>query len=442
MRCTKRTAFQQFFRLIRRRPFMLPALLATTAISMQTGCTALPQPPRTIHAHVVALEQPIVYNRFGSLNPYGMIYALKQDVVNKADGRAMNDQSRPGQVRLGDGKRPRPLVLRVNPGDRLIVHFSNMLSPEQPDLSSQPWPAPYTNLNETELPGTAEAEPPSPPVVGAAAVRGCGSESASMVPRNPVDRRNDWPRTRCAGITISGLTPSGNGFDPAVTGLAGIAPGQTYTYQWNIPVSAETSTHLFFSDAAPAGGEGDGGSLVHGLFGALHVEPRNSRWYRSETTPADLALAREQRSRSAFLNYEAVRQDGRPILNMLRQFSPTEYELTYGNLNAIIVDNGQETPAFREFTAIFHDELKTFYRDEFTALETEFALAGVRDGFGINYGASGMGTILLANRLGIGPAKRCVECATKNSFSNPGPTATRRCWSSMRMILPTCTIPT
>lgn len=416
MRCTRRTAFQQFFRRIRRRPFIVPALLATMAISMQTGCTALPQPPRTIHAHVIALEQPIVYNRFGSLNPYGMIYALKQDVVNKADGRAMNDQSRPGQVRLGDGKRPRPLVLRVNPGDRLIVHFSNMLSPEQPDLSSQPWPAPYTNLNETELPGTAEAEPPSPPVVGAAAVRGCGSESASMVPRNPVDRRNDWPRTRCAGITISGLTPSGNGFDPAVTGLAGIAPGQTYTYQWNIPVSAETSTHLFFSDAAPAGGEGDGGSLVHGLFGALHVEPRNSRWYRSETTPADLALAREQRSGSAFLNYEAVRQDGRPILNMLRQFSPTEYELMYGNLNAIIVDNGQETPAFREFTAIFHDELKTFYRDEFTALETEFALAGVRDGFGINYGASGMGTILLANRLGIGPAKRCVECAYEEFF--------------------------
>ena len=76
------------------------------------------------------------------MNPYGMVYALKHDVVNKADGLPMDEHSRPGQVRLADGKRPRPLVLRASPGDRLIVHFSNMLSPEQPDLSSTHWPMP------------------------------------------------------------------------------------------------------------------------------------------------------------------------------------------------------------------------------------------------------------------------------------------------------------
>lgn len=399
------------------RTFVLSVLLTATALYAQTGCTALPQPPRTIHAHVVALEQPIVYNRFGSMNPYGMVYALKHDVVNKADGLPMNEHSRPGQVRLADGKRPRPLVLRANPGDRLVVHFSNMLSPEQPDLSSTHWPAPYTNLNEEETPDADEPESPAPSIVGNAARQGCGSEQAVKPAPTPVDRRTDWPRTRCATITISGLTPAGNGFDPAVTGLGGIPPGHTFTYQWNIPGTAEPSTHLFFSNAAPAGGEGDGGSLVHGLFGALHVEPRNSRWYRSETTPADLALARTQHRDSAFLSYEAVRQDGTPILNMVKQQGPTDYELVYGNLNAIIVDHKlPESPAFREFTAIFHDELKTFYRDEFTALETEFTLSGVRDGFGINYGASGMGTILLANRLGMGPAKRCVECAYEEFF--------------------------
>ncbi len=377
--------------------------------------------PRTIHADVVALDQRLVYNRFGSMNPYGMIYALKRDVVNASDGTSMNERSKPGEVRLRDGKRPRPLVLRVAPGDHLIVHFTNMLSPKQPDLSSRHWPPPYTNLNKRELeplPGEGEeAELPGSPVVGEAATNGCGSEQAVGNPPNPADRRNDWPRTRCASITVSGLTSSGNTFDPSVTGIAGIAPGQSITYQWDIDPSAKPSTHLFLSNAAPAGGEGDGGSLVHGLFGALHVEPKGSEWYRSQATKEEYDVVKAERQGSAVLNYEAVRLDGTPILNMLQSRGPHEFDLVHGDLNAIVVDHKlPESPAFREFTAVFHDELKTFYRDEFTELEQSFTLAGVRDGFGINYGASGMGTILLANRKGIGPAKNCIECAYEEFF--------------------------
>jgi len=36
---------------------------------------------RTIKANVVALDQVIMYNRLGTVNPGGMIYALKKDVV-------------------------------------------------------------------------------------------------------------------------------------------------------------------------------------------------------------------------------------------------------------------------------------------------------------------------------------------------------------------------
>lgn len=383
------------------------------------GCISLHQTPRTIHADVVALEQEIVYNRFGSRNPYGMLYALKRDVVN-TDGSPMNDQSKPGQVRLRDGKRPRPLVLRVAPGDHLVVHFTNMLSPEQPDLSSTTWPAPYTNLNEEKLeplPGEPEeGEASESPIAGEAATQGCGAELASGRPPNPADRRNDWPRTRCASITISGLTSEGNAFDPTTTGIAGIPPGQSITYRWDIAPAAKPSTHLFFSNSAPAGGEGDGGSLVHGLFGALHVEPARSRWYRSQTTHGEYKELHAQRQGAAVLNYEAE-TDGTPILNILRQRGPRDFDIVHGDLNAIIVDNKlPESPAFREFTAVFHDELKTFYRDEFTELEQSFTLAGVRDGFGINYGASGMGTILLGNRKGIGPAKNCIECAYEEFF--------------------------
>ncbi|MGE0642250.1 MAG: copper oxidase [Nitrospira sp.] len=396
--------------------------LGIAALVGVTSCVHLhpSSTPRTIHAEVVALDQQLVYNRFGSMNPYGMIFALKRDVVNRSDRKPMDDRSKPGEVQLRDGKRPRPLVLRVAPGDRLVVHFTNMLSPEQPDLSSKTWAPPYTNLNLQELPplpGEVEEEEPGPSVTGEAASEGCGSDQASGHPPNPADRRNDWPRTRCASITVSGLTSTGNTFDPTTTGIAGIAPGRSITYTWEIPWSKTPSTHLFFSNAAPAGGEGDGGSLVHGLFGALHVEPKGSQWYRSQTTREEYAEVRAQRQGSALLNYEALDAKGIPILNVLRERGPQEFDLVHGDLNAIVVDHkSTESPAFREFTAVFHDELKTFYRDEFIELEQSFTLAGVRDGFGINYGASGMGSILLANRKGIGPAKDCVECAYEEFF--------------------------
>ena len=93
--------------------------------------------------------------------------------------------------------------------------------------------------------------------------------------------------------------------------------------------------------------------------------------------------------------------------------------------------------AHREFTVIFHDELKTVFQKQFSILSPEQftkdltpgsdpekdklqsyskQLAGARDGFAINYGASGMGTILLANRLKVGPAKDCVDCLYEEFF--------------------------
>ncbi len=72
---------------------------------------------------------------------------------------------------------------------------------------------------------------------------------------------------------------------------------------------------------------------------------------------------------------------------------------------------------------VFHDELKTRYAKPFQALDTgdeknplRLQVAGIRDGFGINYGASGLGAILIANRSGMGPAKDCPECFYEEFF--------------------------
>lgn len=77
-----------------------------------------------ITADVVALDQVFYYNRLGAMNPAGMIYALKRDVV-----AITGIQPFPGNAMLRPGKRPRPLVLRVNEGDCLTINFTNWLSP-------------------------------------------------------------------------------------------------------------------------------------------------------------------------------------------------------------------------------------------------------------------------------------------------------------------------
>jgi hypothetical protein len=388
-----------------KRIFFLPIILLTACISFgkQTEEQA-----RIIHADVVALNQNIIYNRFGSHNPYGMIYALKSDVVS-TDGSA---NLAPGKVRLRSDKRPRPLVLRVNEGDILEVNFTNLLNP---------------SINPAGTDTKAGAEPHA--AVDPDKVREF-DQGNPCVPINGVENgkpvANDLnsPRSRCASMAVSGLptveegTPGNNG----THGNPPVPPGQTVTYRWK---AGKVGTFLFSSLSAPSGGQGDGGSLVLGLFGAVNVEPKGSDWYRSAVKESDMKLVRDQAIAPALLNYEAKYQDGKPVLNMLQKIDDNHYQLIYSLLDAVIVVKNS-LRAHREFSVVFHDELKTVYQKEFAILSPEQAgkalepysnqLAGIRDGFAINYGASGLGTMLLANRLKMGPARNCVDCMYEEFF--------------------------
>ena len=130
-------------------------------------------------------------------------------------------------------------------------------------------------------------------------------------------------------------------------------------------------------------------------------------------------------------NYNVKDTFGQPVLNLLRPVTNAAGDTSkflrifHNDLNAIIWRTEQldadgkvtkENVSFREFSVFFHDELKTFYTRNFTELQKFDQLAGVRDGFGINYGASGMGAMLLANRKGIGPAADCMECLYEEFF--------------------------
>ncbi len=52
---------------------------------------------------------------------------LRRDVRSIADTKSKDLKA--GEVRLRDGKRFRPIVLRVNEGDCLVINFTNLLAP-------------------------------------------------------------------------------------------------------------------------------------------------------------------------------------------------------------------------------------------------------------------------------------------------------------------------
>ena len=93
--------------------------------------TAAPTCQRQLTANVVALDQVFFYNRLGAVNPGGMIYALRRDVVDVATGKteAQGGVLSAGHVALRPDKRPRPLILRMNIRDCLTISFQNLLNP-------------------------------------------------------------------------------------------------------------------------------------------------------------------------------------------------------------------------------------------------------------------------------------------------------------------------
>ena len=104
-------------------------LLVMTVGAQAQEATGVIGPPipancaRMIKADVVALDQAIVYNRLGTVNPNGMIYALCRDIVAIDPLKGLSA----GNVRFCADKRPRPLVLRMNIGDCLKINFTNLL---------------------------------------------------------------------------------------------------------------------------------------------------------------------------------------------------------------------------------------------------------------------------------------------------------------------------
>jgi len=356
-------------------PALFLALLGNAMPEIARAATTGDTQPRVFHAEVVAFDQPMMINRLGTTRPESMMYALRGDVVAIDPTRDIG----PGNVQLRPGKRPRPLVLRVDLHDRLRIDFWNWLTPT---IAS---------------------------------------------PEQPV--------TRAASIHVTGLEPvtdiTDDGYDAGANPDGQVPPGGHRTY--TLYADAE-GTFLLYSPAGDFNGFNQTQQML-GLFGAVTVEPAGAEWYRSQITHADYLAS----AKGDTIDYDARYRDGpakgSPVLRMTDGVEIIDSDLTalitgpnHGRfakgsrptMNPTLLPD-REAP-FREVTALYsesQDLIQAF--PDYSVTDTNLAIGGGGDGFAINYGSSGIVNEILANRLQIGPSAKCPECKFEEFFLSSWP---------------------
>jgi hypothetical protein len=214
---------------------------------------------RAIHANVVAIDQPYVINRLGASQPEGMIFVLKSDLVPKDKTKELSYDN----FKLRDGKRPRPLVLRMNVGDLLEIHFENWLLSLDPQFPPPPDQKVVADLAQKK---------PFQQWTRYTGIHVNGLELVPQTTGGPDDIKSDgsW-----VGANTSGLLP------PRST--AKTPETQSITYRL---YARSTGTFLLTTGAD---------TTVHqldaGLFGAVNVQPQGAEWYRSQTTRCEMQAA-------------------------------------------------------------------------------------------------------------------------------------------------------
>ncbi len=415
-------------------------MLGINTQALAVECT----PANTVVANVVALDQPLMFNRLGAQNVNGMIYALQRDVVavdpvtrELLPGAIPGDigSFTPGNVTLRPDKRPRPLTLRVPAGDCLQVNLSNMLAPVANPFNAA---EPLLNIND-----------------------------------QPADRHVSF---HSQGLElVDGIADDGSFTGRNESSL--VLPGNSHSYMLYAP---KEGTFLAVSYGATLGGDGAGGTIASGLWGVVTVQPPGAAIYRSQVTEEELRLASldlnpasgscgqpaisvssghpiidyEARYPSANCNngtdlgaavWNAEGKAGRPIINMIDTLANNEF--VHNDINAVVAygggdyqldgnghfpaatypleSQGQRNPTvptrlepFREFMVAFHDEIGAaqVFPKWFADPVLGHTLHGVRDSFMINYGSGGIGSEIIANRLGVGPMHDCLSCAYEEFF--------------------------
>jgi len=424
---------------------------------------------RDVQADVVVIDQPLMFNRLGAGNPNATIYALRRDVIFSdtqlpltVGGRTPAPTTQGELYELRPDRRPRPLVLRVRVGDCLTVSLQNLLKP-----------AANPRQNVAPVPGalaTAAGQLFTVPLDEQPLNRVVSFHAAGMQLVSSIDDDGSM-----VGRNNLGLAGSQGAVDNVNGSLAVV--GQTKTYKL---YAEKEGVFLVTSEAVLIGSDANEGHVANGLFGQVIVEPKGSAIYRSQVLEEEIRLTTTGYTPPILgsdgttpipgsggqpvLDYEALYpgvepwisegKAGLPVLNMIQYTGGAGADgpivhIVHSEINAVVAYGpggvidaaskghypsdtyplesvGKRNPAlpnrlepFRDFASLFHDETANgqAFPGFFVADPVyRYVLAGVKDAFMINYGSGGIGSEIIANRLGVGPMHDCLDCAYEEFF--------------------------
>ncbi len=420
-----------------------PPLVAAELGRLTTARTARGVGDRVIQVDLVVLETDVPNNRLGAYLPDGQIYALANDVEP-----CTGDKSAPpaaGNACLREYKRPRPVVLRANVGDALEIRLANLLpagSPAPAEGSSAG--VQVMGLDWLSADNATRIPPGATHVYRFRATEEgvfmLFSPNGQNIPSSQSDfylfgavnvqpREAEWYRSQ---VTREDLV--------LATYRTSAAFQKTY---WSAPAggkvcrdflgSAETGLPAGVElrrESLPVGGriECPGpGPKTRWEIVYPHAPEEPTRKVASVTIDAEGFL--QTLSDQPLIDYQAIyppghARAGRPVLNMLARSADGSYHLVHSDLTAMITGPQAgsfpyylDSPTFglnpatpnrrdpyREFTVAYHISPNT--TQAFEAFNTgplvNTLSAGVDD-FAVNYGITGIGSAIWANRIGVGP---------------------------------------
>ncbi|MBH3431156.1 hypothetical protein I5S59_25715, partial [Pseudomonas alkylphenolica] len=275
-------------------------LISAVTFVWQSEGEAAVRCERNLVANVVALDQPLMFNRLGAQNANGMMFALSRDVVDEHQVSLANGGAAvPGKVTLRPDKRPRPIVLRVAAGDCLTVNLQNLLAYQaNPNHSNDAG-------EETEVEGEEGDAAPAP--------------EGEVVDDQVTDRH--------VGFQVNGMQAVNSIGDIAAnTGRNSnflVAPGGTRSYTL---YAEREGAFAVSSRGATFGGEGAAGNVSNGLFGQLVVVPKGGRTYRNTLTEEEMRLSTTGRAPT-----------GQPIVDYQARYPQREPWLREGKAGTPII---------------------------------------------------------------------------------------------------------
>ena len=240
-------------------PAKAPGAEAAIKTAKKTNAGPRLTPRRTIRAHVVAIDQPYLWNRLGASQPNAMVYALARDVVptdydpytGKTPRRSRSTRPARSASAKTSGLGPSCSRRRGRPA-RSDLH--NLLAPK-PSASTA------STASETRYAGFH--------VMGLELYDSIDSDS-SWVGVNPPVKPSETQPNPVDPINQPGGIPG-----------SVCAPGETKVYTYYAKAEGTFLVHSF-SDDMPLPNLYS--HIQTGLFGVVNVQPEAAEFYRSQVT--------------------------------------------------------------------------------------------------------------------------------------------------------------